>query len=96
MRQGFHQERTRVVGDKGKKDKDKAQKQRKSFIDLYDHTHIEENVGEFLDYFVPRKVMVSRHEDAAPPSELEFLDDTDDDLAGFLELRRVRLVGDVT
>jgi UDP-glucose 4-epimerase len=29
----------------------------KSFIDLYDHTHIEANVREFLDYFVPRKVM---------------------------------------
>src|SRR6266446_8603128 len=29
----------------------------KSFIDLYDHTHIESNVREFLDYFVPRKVM---------------------------------------
>ena len=27
------------------------------FIDLYDHTHIAEKVQEFLDYFVPRKVM---------------------------------------
>lgn len=36
---------------------DKAHKQGKSFIDLYDHTHIESNVREFLDYFVPRKVM---------------------------------------
>ncbi len=43
--------------DDGDKAYDKAQKQGKSFIDLYDHTHIEENVGEFLDYFVPRKVM---------------------------------------
>src|SRR5215831_18006234 len=25
--------------------------------DLYDHTHIADNVSEFLDYFVPRKVM---------------------------------------
>src|SRR4029453_5857000 len=29
----------------------------KNFIDLYDHTHIESNVREFLDYFVPRKVI---------------------------------------
>ena len=43
--------------DHGDRAYDKAQKQGKSFIDLYDHTHIEENVGEFLDYFVPRKVM---------------------------------------
>jgi len=34
-----------------------AQKKGKSFIDLYDHTHIADNVREFLDYFVPRKVM---------------------------------------
>ena len=34
-----------------------AQKKGRSFIDLYDHTHIERNVREFLDYFVPRKVM---------------------------------------
>jgi len=43
--------------DDGTKAYDKAQKQGKSFIDLYDHTHIAENVGEFLDYFVPRKVI---------------------------------------
>ena len=43
--------------DNGDKAYDKAQKKGKSFIDLYDHTHIEENVGEFLDYFVPRKVI---------------------------------------
>ena len=43
--------------DNGDKAYDKAQKKGKSFIDLYDHTHIEENVREFLDYFVPRKVM---------------------------------------
>jgi len=36
---------------------DAAKKKGKSFIDLYDHTHIESNVREFLDYFVPRKVM---------------------------------------
>jgi hypothetical protein len=41
----------------GAKAYDKAQKQGRSFIDLYDHTHIESNVREFLDYFVPRKVM---------------------------------------
>ncbi len=35
----------------------KQRSRKKSFIDLYDHTHIEDNVGEFLDYFVPRKVM---------------------------------------
>jgi UDP-glucose 4-epimerase len=43
--------------DDGDKAYDKAQKKGKSFIDIYDHTHIEDNVGEFLDYFVPRKVM---------------------------------------
>ena len=41
----------------GDKAYDGAKKKGKSFIDLYDHTHIEENVGEFLTYFVPRKVM---------------------------------------
>jgi hypothetical protein len=41
-------------GDKAYKE---AKKEEKSFIDLYDHTHIERNVREFLDYFVPRKVM---------------------------------------
>src|SRR5260370_37873821 len=41
----------------GTKAYDAAQKKGRSFIDLYDHTHIEENVREFLDYFVPRKVM---------------------------------------
>ena len=41
----------------GDKAYDKAKKKGKSFIDLYDHTHIEENAREFLDYFVPRKVM---------------------------------------
>lgn len=43
--------------DDGDKAYDKAHKQGKSFIDLYNHTHIESNVREFLDYFVPRKVM---------------------------------------
>jgi len=43
--------------DDGDKAYDQAQKKGKSFIDIYDHTHIEDNVGEFLDYFVPRKVM---------------------------------------
>jgi hypothetical protein len=43
--------------DNGDKAYDAAQKQGKSFIDLYGHNHIEDNVGEFLDYFVPRKVM---------------------------------------
>ena len=41
----------------GTKAYDAAKKKGRSFIDLYDHTHIEENVREFLDYFVPRKVM---------------------------------------
>lgn len=41
----------------GSKAYEEAKKQNKSFIDLYDHTHIEGNVREFLDYFVPRKVM---------------------------------------
>lgn len=27
-----------------------------TFIDVFDHTHILDNVGEFLNYFVPRKV----------------------------------------
>jgi len=41
----------------GQKAYEAAQKKGKSFIDLYDHTHIADNVSEFLDYFVPRKVM---------------------------------------
>ena len=41
----------------GQKAYDAAKKKGRSFIDLYDHTHIESNVREFLDYFVPRKVM---------------------------------------
>jgi hypothetical protein len=43
--------------DDGDKAYNDAQKIGKSFIDIYDHTHIEDNVEEFLDYFVPRKVM---------------------------------------
>ena len=43
--------------DDGDKAYDEAQKKGKSFIDIYDHTYIEDNVQEFLDYFVPRKVM---------------------------------------
>ena len=43
--------------DDANKAYNKAQKQGKSFIDLYNHKHIEGNVGEFLDYFVPRKVI---------------------------------------
>ncbi len=31
-----------------------------TYMDIYDHTHIFENVGEFLDYFVPRKVICGR------------------------------------
>ena len=30
---------------------------KKALLIFNDHTHIEDNVGEFLDYFVPRKVM---------------------------------------
>jgi UDP-glucose 4-epimerase len=41
----------------GTKAYDEAKQKGRSFIDLYDHTHIESNVREFLDYFVPRKVM---------------------------------------
>ena len=41
----------------GTKAYEAAKKKGRSFIDLYDHTHIERNVREFLDYFVPRKVM---------------------------------------
>ena len=41
----------------GDKAYNQAQEQKKSFIELYDHSHIEDNVEEFLDYFVPRKVM---------------------------------------
>jgi hypothetical protein len=36
-----------------------AQQKGQRFIELYDHTHIPDNVREFLDYFVPRKVMAS-------------------------------------
>ncbi len=35
---------------------DKAKEKDLTFMDLYDHTFIWENVGEFLDYFIPRKV----------------------------------------
>lgn len=35
---------------------DKAKEKDLTFMDLYDHTYIWENVGEFLDYFIPRKV----------------------------------------
>jgi len=41
----------------GQKTYETAQKKGKRFIDLYDHTHIADKVREFLDYFVPRKVM---------------------------------------
>lgn len=34
-----------------------AQKKGQRFIELYDHTHIADNVREFLEYFVPRKVL---------------------------------------
>jgi len=34
-----------------------AKQQGATFIALYDHTHLERNVSEFLNYFVPRKVM---------------------------------------
>ncbi|MFT4305016.1 MAG: hypothetical protein ACMXX8_02905 [Candidatus Woesearchaeota archaeon] len=35
---------------------DKAEKKNLTFIDIYEHTHIWNNVGEFLDYFIPKKV----------------------------------------
>src|SRR4030095_154152 len=41
----------------GSKAYEEAEKREKRLISLYDHTHIESNVREFLDYFVPRKVM---------------------------------------
>src|SRR6266446_10882905 len=41
----------------GTKAYDEAKQKGRSFVDLYDHTHIESNVREFLDYFVLRKVM---------------------------------------
>jgi hypothetical protein len=41
----------------GTKAYEAAKKKDRSFIELYDHTHIESNVREFLDDFVPRKVM---------------------------------------
>jgi hypothetical protein len=43
--------------EEGDKAYEKAQEEGKTFAELYDHTHIEGNVGEFLDYFVPRKVV---------------------------------------
>ena len=33
-----------------------AMEQEKTFIDLYDHSYIEDNIEEFLNYFVPHKV----------------------------------------
>ncbi len=41
----------------GEKAYNEAYEADKKFVELYDHTHIEGNVNEFLDYFVPRKVM---------------------------------------
>src|SRR5713101_8690571 len=41
----------------GQKAYETAKKKGKSLIDLYDHTHIAENVREISDHFVPRKVM---------------------------------------
>ena len=35
----------------------KAESKKLEFVDLYDHTHVLSNVREFVDYFVPRKVM---------------------------------------
>lgn len=34
---------------------DNAQEKNLTFIEVYDHTYIWDNVGEFLDYFIPRK-----------------------------------------
>jgi len=41
----------------GEKSCNEAKEHEKSFIDLYDHTRIKDNIEEFLDYFVPRKVI---------------------------------------
>ena len=35
---------------------EEAQLKKLAFMDIYDHTYIWDNVGEFLDYFIPRKV----------------------------------------
>lgn len=35
---------------------EKASEKNLTFMDIYDHTYIWDNVGEFLDYFIPRKV----------------------------------------
>lgn len=35
---------------------EEADKKGLTFIDVYDHSYIFDNVGEFLDYFIPRKV----------------------------------------
>ncbi len=35
---------------------EKAQEKELTFMDIYDHTYIWENIGEFLNYFIPRKV----------------------------------------
>ena len=31
---------------------DKAQEKKLAFMDIYDHTYLWDNVGEFLDYFI--------------------------------------------
>lgn len=38
---------------------EKAHKQNLTFMDIYDHSYIFDNVGEFLDYFIPKKVAAS-------------------------------------
>lgn len=35
---------------------EKAQEKKLMFIEIYDHSYIWENLGEFLNYFIPRKV----------------------------------------
>ncbi|MEK6816626.1 MAG: hypothetical protein AABY09_03360, partial [Nanoarchaeota archaeon] len=35
---------------------EEAQLKKLAFMDIYDHTYIWDNVGEFLDYFIPIKV----------------------------------------
>ena len=43
--------------DNGDKAYDKTIAKNLTFADVYEHTYILNNVGEFLNYFVPRKVM---------------------------------------
>ena len=43
--------------DNGNKAYEKAEAKKETFADIYDHTYILNNIGEFFNYFIPRKVM---------------------------------------